>query len=204
VINDPFFPAANGTFLNQQYLVAARASIGTAAGSPTDLAQHAVVDANGFPNQTYPPQHPDTEVKDAQLTQACETPTTKPGRGPRWLRGQTPPTEKPTLRHPRPDPADRRRPESEHRRPADSRKHQLELVLRRAGRRCRHPGRCSIPPSAAELLGETAPGPWDVTTHRTITTFIDDEENGTPSTASFVKPHGAEYKHPCYASKPRQ
>ena len=157
VINDPFFPAANGTFLNQQYLVAARASIGTAAGSPTDLAQHAVVDANGFPNQTYPPQHPDTEVKDAQLTQACETPTTKPGRGPRWLRGQTPPTEKPTLRHPRPDPADRRRPESEHRRPADSRKHQLELVLRRAGRRCRHPGRCSIPPSAAELLGRQRP-----------------------------------------------
>ena len=43
-----------------------------------------------------------------------------------------------------------------------------------------------------------------MTTHRTITTFIDDEENGTPSTASFVKPHGAEYKHPCYASKTRQ
>ena len=72
VIADHFFQAAfGGSFLNHQYLVAARAPVDTAAGpGGADAGLHSVVDANGFPNARYPLYHPATAVKDAQLTQA--------------------------------------------------------------------------------------------------------------------------------------
>ena len=43
-------------------------------------ALHSVVDGNGFPNSTYPlyTADPAAGVKDAQLTQACDLPTTNP------------------------------------------------------------------------------------------------------------------------------
>ena len=73
VIADHFFQAAfGGSFLNHQFLVAARAPVDTAAGpGGADAALHSVVDTGGFPNATYPLYHPTTAVKDAQLTQAC-------------------------------------------------------------------------------------------------------------------------------------
>ncbi len=73
VIADHFFEGAfGGSFLNHQYLVAARAPIDTAAGpGGADAGLHSVVDSNGFPNSSYPLYHPATTVKDAQLTQAC-------------------------------------------------------------------------------------------------------------------------------------
>jgi acid phosphatase len=80
VIADHFFQAAfGGSFLNHQYLVAARAPIDTdpTVGHTKDL--HSVVDANGFPNKSYPlykPTRPD--VEDNQLTQACRRRTTNP------------------------------------------------------------------------------------------------------------------------------
>ena len=78
VVADHFFQAAfGGSFLNHQYLVAARAPIDTAAGGAA-AALHSVVDANGFPNAGYPLYKPTTTVKDAQLTQACGLPTTNP------------------------------------------------------------------------------------------------------------------------------
>ena len=73
VIADHFFQAAfGGSFLNHQYLVAARAPVDT-AGSTTDATLHSIVDAAGFPNAGYPLYHvdPATTVNDAQLTQAC-------------------------------------------------------------------------------------------------------------------------------------
>src|SRR3954467_11954733 len=79
VIADHFFQAAfGGSFLNHQYLVAARAPIDT---DPTQLSGagdlHSVVDANGFPT-TYPQYTPTTPgVHDRQLTQACG-PTANP------------------------------------------------------------------------------------------------------------------------------
>jgi phospholipase C len=72
VIADHFFQAAfGGSFLNHQYLIAARAPLDPAAapGGP-DAGLHSVVDQNGFP-ATYPLYKPATPVKDAQLTQAC-------------------------------------------------------------------------------------------------------------------------------------
>ncbi len=82
VIADHFFQAAfGGSFLNHQYLVAARAPIDTSAGvGGAHEGLHSVVDSNGFPNAGYPLYHPDAAagVKDAQLTQACGLPTTNP------------------------------------------------------------------------------------------------------------------------------
>jgi len=79
VIADHFFQAAfGGSFLNHQYLVAARAPLDTSAGpNGAHAGLHSVVDANGFPNASYPLYHPLTGVNDAQLTQACG-PTANP------------------------------------------------------------------------------------------------------------------------------
>jgi len=78
VIADHFFQAANGgSFLNHQWLVAAQTPIDTdPTQGGTDL--HSVLDANGMPVK-YPLYNPTSTVKDAQLTQACGLPTTRPG-----------------------------------------------------------------------------------------------------------------------------
>jgi acid phosphatase len=73
VIADNFFQAAfGGSFLNHQYLIAA-------APLPSTIGTHAVLDASGFPNATYPLYHPSTSVVDGNLTQACGVPTTVTG-----------------------------------------------------------------------------------------------------------------------------
>jgi phospholipase C len=73
VIADNFFQAAfGGSFLNHQYLIAA-------APLPSTIGTHAVLDASGFPNATYPLYHPATSVVDGNLTQACGVPTTVTG-----------------------------------------------------------------------------------------------------------------------------
>ena len=74
VIADHFFQAAfGGSFLNHQYLVAARAPVDTSAGvGGAHAGLHSVVDANGFPNAGYPLYKADPAVvKDQQLTQEC-------------------------------------------------------------------------------------------------------------------------------------
>ncbi|HKF69924.1 MAG TPA: alkaline phosphatase family protein, partial [Vicinamibacterales bacterium] len=71
-IADNFFQAAfGGSFLNHQWLVAAASPV--FAGAPQSGADdlHSVVDANGFPNNSYPLYHPATAVKDSQLTVKC-------------------------------------------------------------------------------------------------------------------------------------
>ncbi len=80
VIADHFFQGAfGGSFLNHQYLIAARAPLDTSAGpGGANSGLHSIVDANGFPNSTYPLYTPTGPVKDAQLTQACG-PTAHPG-----------------------------------------------------------------------------------------------------------------------------
>ncbi len=71
VVADNFFQAAfGGSFLNHQYLIAARAPLDTGGATPT--AANSVLDANGFPNKTYPLYTPTTPtVVDGQLTQKC-------------------------------------------------------------------------------------------------------------------------------------
>jgi len=81
-ISDDFFQAAfGGSFLNHQWLIAARTPVWAGAvndGSSNDL--HSVVDANGMPNN-YPlyASPADGTVKDLALTASCSP---GPGRGP--------------------------------------------------------------------------------------------------------------------------
>jgi acid phosphatase len=74
VIADRFFQAAfGGSFLNHQYLIAA-------AAPPFPAGTNSVLDANGFPNKTYPLYVPTTQgVVDATNTQACGLATTIAG-----------------------------------------------------------------------------------------------------------------------------
>jgi phospholipase C len=89
-ILDDFFQAAfGGSFLNHQWLIAA-ASPTCAAGCPAN-ATVSVLDANGFPQLSYPPASgrppgmgalyvsPGTGLVDGDLTQACGLPTTVAG-----------------------------------------------------------------------------------------------------------------------------
>jgi acid phosphatase len=89
VVLDDFFQSAfGGSYLNHQWLIAARTPVFTDAvsdGGATDL--HSVVGGDGFPAST--PLHPTTGLKDAALTQAANPdgtclvrpgqPTPKPG-----------------------------------------------------------------------------------------------------------------------------
>jgi phospholipase C len=75
-IADDFFQAAfGGSFLQHQWLIAAATP--TWPGAPATA--HALLDANGFPNATYPLYHPATTVRDGAATQACGLSTTVAG-----------------------------------------------------------------------------------------------------------------------------
>ncbi|HEX8938800.1 MAG TPA: alkaline phosphatase family protein [Candidatus Limnocylindrales bacterium] len=76
VIADHFFQAAfGGSFVNHQYLIAAQPLGWT--GMPA--AQHSILDANGFPNASYPLYRPATAVADKAGTQGCGLATTIAG-----------------------------------------------------------------------------------------------------------------------------
>ncbi|SDR68600.1 phospholipase C [Nocardioides scoriae] len=69
---DRFFQAAfGGSFLNHQFLVAARAPIDTSAA--TDGARNSVLDSNGMPT-SYPQYTATGPVVDDRLTQSCADP----------------------------------------------------------------------------------------------------------------------------------
>jgi len=73
VVADRFFQAAfGGSFLNHQYLIAARAPLDTSNGAST--AAHTVLDANGMPTayDLYTPTRSD--VVDGPLTRQCADP----------------------------------------------------------------------------------------------------------------------------------
>jgi acid phosphatase len=75
-IADDFFQGAfGGSFLNHQWLIAAA----TPAWPNMPAGQHSIVDANGFPNKTYPLYAPTTAlVNDSRGTQACGLASTNP------------------------------------------------------------------------------------------------------------------------------
>jgi len=74
-ITDDFFQGAfGGSFLNHQWLIAAAAPVWANAdqsGGPNDF--HSIVDANGFPNSSYPLYHPATKVFDSMETVKCNS-----------------------------------------------------------------------------------------------------------------------------------
>ena len=207
VVADHFFQAAfGGSFLNHQYLVAARAPIDTdpAAVSRGTGDLHSVVDTNGFPN-TYPLYKPTTTVADKQLTQACGLATTnpavacgdyavntiQPANQPRAATGAVLPlvdaSKYPTI-------GDR---------------------LMAAGvswnwysggwndAAAGHPGKLfqyhHQPLNYFSSFAPRQPGRDHL---RDETEFLDAAHGGTLPTVSFVKPYGAENEHPGYASEP--
>ncbi len=71
VVADNFFQGAfGGSFLNHQYLIAARAPVVTSG--PVSGIANSVLDAKGFPN-TYPLYHPATTVVDGVMTKVCDS-----------------------------------------------------------------------------------------------------------------------------------
>jgi acid phosphatase len=208
VLADHFFQAAfGGSFLNHQYLVAARAPIDTV---PADVsggtgALHSVVDANGFPNDTYPLYKPTTKVADKQLTQACGLPTTnpdvacgdyavntiQPANQPRGSGAVLPlvdVSKYPTI-------GDR---------------------LMAAGiswnwysggwndAAAGHPGPLfQYHHQPLNYFSSFAPGQPGRAHLRDETEFVHAARHGTLPTVSFVKPYGAENEHPGYASEPK-
>ena len=78
-IADDFFQAAfGGSFLNHQWLIAAR----TPTYPGVDPSRHSILDSNGMPNN-YPQYTATGPVADTAITQACGLPTTNPN----WVCG---------------------------------------------------------------------------------------------------------------------
>jgi acid phosphatase len=82
-IEDDFFQSAfGGSFLNHQWLIAARTPVWPNAvndGGPDDL--HSVVDANGMP-ASYPLYKATSPVVNGALTESCTPPAVPAGRAP--------------------------------------------------------------------------------------------------------------------------
>jgi acid phosphatase len=75
VVTDRFFQGAfGGSFLNHQFLIAARAPLDTSAGSLG--AKNSVLDVNGMPTSYPLYQATRTDAVDGQLTQSCADPST--------------------------------------------------------------------------------------------------------------------------------
>ncbi len=80
VVADRFFQGAfGGSFLNHQYLIAARAPVDT--GGATPAAANSIVDSAGMPN-SYPLYHATSPVKDLQLTRCAPTARSSTTRRP--------------------------------------------------------------------------------------------------------------------------
>ena len=82
VIADNFFQSAfGGSFLNHQWLVAAKAPVWDTAQKAVPAGKNSVLDAAGFPNSGYPLYAPQAGASylDGPLTQACGQPTTVAG-----------------------------------------------------------------------------------------------------------------------------
>jgi len=208
VIADRFFQAAfGGSFLNHQYLVAARAPIDTdpaaVSGGTGDL--HSILDTNGFPNATYPLYKPTTTVKDSALTQACNLPTTNPGfacgnyavntmqpaQAPASSSGPVLPlvdaTKYPTI-------GDRLMAANVSWNWYSGGWNDAE-----AG----HPGPLfQYHHQPLNYFSSFAPNTVGRTHLRDETEFIAAAKKGTLPTVSFVKPYGDENEHPGYSSEP--
>jgi len=82
VIADHFFQSAfGGSFLNHQWLIAARSPLWDTSQAPVPPGKNSVLDTAGFPNASYPLYHPlmpAASYVDGPLTQACG-PTAVPG-----------------------------------------------------------------------------------------------------------------------------
>ncbi|HEY6796192.1 MAG TPA: alkaline phosphatase family protein [Kineosporiaceae bacterium] len=206
VVADRFFQAAfGGSFLNHQYLIAARAPVDTSAGAGgQDAGLHSVVDANGFPNASYPLYKPTTTtVADRQLTQACGATanpavacgdyavnTIQPASAPHGSGPQLPLID------------DARYPNIGDRMSA----HGISWSWYSGGwneAEAGTPGPLfQYHHQPFNYFKDYAPGTPGRAHLKDEKDFITAATQGTLPTVSFVKPYGAENEHPGYASEP--
>ncbi len=205
VIADHFFQSAfGGSFLNHQWLVAARTPLDTSAGpGGANAGLHSVVDANGFPNSTYPLYHPATTVNDAQLTQACGPAadpavacgdfgvnTMQPSNPPFGSGAKLPLIDDTVY----PNIGDELSAKSV---PWNWYSGGWNDAV--AG----HPGPLfQYHHQPLNYFANYAPGQPGRAHLKDEVDFIDSAKHGTLPTVSFVKPYGAENEHPGYASEP--
>jgi len=204
VIADHFFQAAfGGSYLNHQYLVAARAPLDPSAGA--DGAVHSVLDANGFPNKSYPlytPTRPD--VVDGQLTQACgpaANPTLACGDfAVNTIQPASPPHAATGVQLPLID--DTRFPTIGDRLSAA----EVSWNWYSGGWDAANAGTpgplFQYHHQPLNYFAAYAPGQPGRAHLRDETEFIAAARAGRLPTVSFVKPYGAENEHPGYASEP--
>ena len=205
---DHFFQAAfGGSFLNHQWLIAARTPLDTSHGARAGAA-NSVLDTNGMPT-SYPLYTADRRRStDGQLTRKCDDPAaderTRSACGDfavNTVQPSSPPARRPARKIPLID--DAKYPNIGDR--LTEAGHLLELVLRRLGRR-RRPGtraRCSSTTTSRSTTSPTTPPAQPGRAHlKDETKFIAAAKNGHLPTVCFVKPYGAENEHPGYASEP--
>ena len=207
VIADHFFQAAfGGSFLNHQYLVAARAPIDTSA-RPRRCRRRSALDRRRerLPQRQLPAVQPADAGQDG-----AAHPGLRAGRRTRtWpaVTSRSTPCSRRTRRlgSGHQTAAHRRHEVPEHRRPAER------------PRACRwnwyaggwndaaagHPGPLfQYHHQPFNYFADYAPGKPGRDAPQDETDFIAAAQNGTLPTVSFVKPYGAENEHPGYASEP--
>ena len=213
-IADNFFQGAfGGSFLNHQWLIAARAPVDTDTGRrrtrprPRQLGARRERDGQRRYPQYTPTGTGRRRPADAELCPGRRRsndesrPRAATSRSTRCSR-RAPPHSEPAPQ----DPAHRRRGVPQHRRPDVRRRDQLGLVLRRLGRRGGRPRpvRCSSSTTSRSTTSRTTrPASPAARTSRTRRgSSRPRHATGTLPTVSFVKPYGAENEHPGYASEP--
>ena len=210
VIADRFFQGASGgSFLNHQWLIAARAPLDTdplvgTTPTPALTGRNSVLDANGMVN-TYPQYHPVGPVLDGELTQVCPgggndevaacgnfaVNTVQPGQAPRNETGRRIPLIDDTAF---PNIGDRMSQAG------------ISWAWYAGGWNDAEKGT----PGALfqfhhqpfNYFADYAPGKPGRAHLKDEEEFRTAARNGTLPKVSFVKPYGAENEHPGYASEP--
>jgi acid phosphatase len=207
VVADRFFQAAfGGSFLNHQYLIAARAPLDTDPRSGKNPTKNSVIDANGMPTK-YPLYTPTkSDVVDGQLTQACTNGATEDyvrACGDFAVNTVQPAVQPAAPNSPSiPLINDRKYPNIGDRLSAA----RVSWNWYSGGWNDAEAGK----PGALfqyhhqpfNYFANYAPGQDGRKHLRDETEFFTAARRGTLPTVSFVKPYGAENEHPGYASEP--
>ena len=204
VIADRFFQAAfGGSFLNHQWLIAARSPLDTSHGALG--ATSSVLDAHGMPT-TYPLYTPTSTVNDGQLTQKCADPTVMDRRracgdyAVNTVQPSSPPAAATGAKIPLVD--DARYPNIGDRLTAAG----LSWNWYSGGwddAEAGHPGPLfQFHHQPFNYFAAYAPGTPGRTHLKDESHFLHAARTGTLPAVSFVKPYGAENEHPGYASEP--
>ncbi len=220
VIADHFFQAAfGGSFLNHQWLIAARSPLDTspndANGKNASGATNSVIDSNGMPNgapnangeDSYPQYEPTGPVADGQLTQVCADDTSANRADDacgdfavNTIQPASPPQSTSTVRLPLIDDAQYPNIGDEL---TDADVSWAWYSGGWADAAAGHPGPLfQYHHQPFNYFANYAPGKPGRTHLQDETAFTAAVASGTLPTVSFVKPYGAENEHPGYASEP--